>query len=180
MTTKVAVSTGAYAKWGIAAKILGPLGIALGLGALAVKLARMKGKKSSRAQLLNDLLQSIRPIESTKENPIVIGNGEGDDKNPQGGDEQGNNKNKQTGGGQDQQLYRDLKKYFQDVFNFKSQVNSDTYGKGGSSNPTKQYSGGGKVEKKITQPNDVNDIYKLMEGDIQLINLLNKTSQFIF
>ena len=177
VTTKVAVSTGAYAKWGIAAKILGPLGIALGLGALAVKLARMKGKKSSRAQLLNDLLQSIRPIESTKENPIVIGNGEGEggDKNPQGGDEQGNNKNKQTGGGggQDQQLYRDLKKYFQDVFNFKSQVNSDTYGKGGSSNPTKQYSGGGKVEKKITQPNDVNDIYKLMEGDIQLINLLN-------
>ena len=155
------------AKAAIAAPILKTIGIGLFAGGVAAALARYKGRKSSRAQLLNDLIQYLRPTGGTKENPPVIGNEDGD-KNPQGGED---NKNKQTGGG-DQQLYNDIKKYFQDIFNFKAQVNTDTYGQGGSSNQTKQYTGGGKVTQKITQPNDINDIIKLMEGDFELFNLL--------
>jgi hypothetical protein len=60
--------------------------------------------------------------------------------------------NKQGKSGSDQQLYINLKKYFQDLFNFKGQVSNSTYGQGGSSNPTKQYTGGQKVTQKITQP----------------------------
>ena len=74
-TTKTAVKTGTYAKWGLAAKILGPIGIAAVAGSLVVKLARWKGKKSSRAQILNDVLQYLQfitPLEGTPENPRVI------------------------------------------------------------------------------------------------------------
>ena len=172
-TTKTTVIKSAKAI--IAAPILKTIGIALFAGGVAAALARWKGRKSSRAQVLNDLIQYLRPTEGTKENPPVIGN-EGGDKNPKGGED----KNKQTGGsGQDQQLYNNLKKYFQDVFNFKSQTNTDTYGQGGSSNPTKQYTGGQKVTQKITQPNDINDIIKLMEGDAELINLLESLNRLI-
>ena len=173
------------AKAVIAAPILKTIGIGLFAGGVAAALARWKGRKSSRAQLLNDLVQYIRPIGGTKENPPIVDDNNGGDKNPQGGDNNGDNKNPQGGdnknqkSGQDQQLYINLKKYFQDIFNFKSQTNTDTYGKGGSSNPTKQYSGGGKVEKKVTQPNDVNDIYKLMEGDMELINLLEGLNRLV-
>jgi hypothetical protein len=63
------IKTGKYT---LAASVLKGLGVALLAGGIAVKLARWKGKKSSRAQVLNDLYQSLRPVEATKENPIVI------------------------------------------------------------------------------------------------------------
>ncbi len=72
VVTKTAVRTGAYAKYGIAAKVLAPLGIALMAGALAVKLARYKGKKASRGQILNDLIKSLQKVPETKTNPSVI------------------------------------------------------------------------------------------------------------
>ena len=38
----------------------------------AIALARWKGRKSSRAQVLNDLYQNLRPIEPTQNNPEII------------------------------------------------------------------------------------------------------------
>jgi hypothetical protein len=165
-TTKTTVIKSAKAI--IAAPILKTIGIGLFAGGVAAALARWKGRKSSRAQVLNDLIQYLRPSEGTKENPVVIGDEDG-----------GGNKNKQSSGGGDQHLYNDLKKYFQNVFNTKPQVNTDTYGQGGSSNPTKQYTGGQKVTQKITQPNDINDIIKLMEGDLELVNLLENLDRLV-
>ena len=51
------------------AKILGVLGVA---GAAAVAVARYKGKKSSRAKVLNDLYQSMKNIKPTEENPSIV------------------------------------------------------------------------------------------------------------
>jgi hypothetical protein len=164
----------------IAAPVLKVLGIGLLAGGVAAALARWKGRKSSRAQVLNDLIQYLRPTEGTKENPPVIGN-EGGEKNPKGGEQDPNKQdpNKQGKSGSDQQLYINLKKYFQDLFNFKGQVSNSTYGQGGSSNPTKQYTGGQKVTQKITQPNDINDIIKLMEEDNQLLELLEGLNRLV-
>ncbi len=152
------------AKAAIAAPILKGLGVLLAAGAVAAALARYKGRKSSRAQILNDLIQYIRPVAGDQDNPPVIGNEEG------GTDDGG-----KTGkGGTDTQLYNNLKKYFQDIFNFKAQTNTDTYGAGGSGNATKQYgTGGGRVTKKVTQPNDINDIITLMEEDFKLFEALD-------
>ena len=60
------------AKYTLAKSVLGGLGIGLGVGAVAVALSRYKGRKSSRAQVLNDLFQYLRPIEPTKSNPEVL------------------------------------------------------------------------------------------------------------
>lgn len=165
----------------IAAPILKVLGIGLLAGGVAAALARWKGRKSSRAQVLNDLIQYLRPTEGTKENPPVIGDTGGGEKNPKGGEQDPNKQdpNKQGKSGADQQLYINLKKYFQDLFNFKGQVNTSTYGQGGSSNPTKQYTGNQKVTQKITQPNDINDIIKLMEEDNKFLELLEGLNRLI-
>lgn len=151
-TTKTTVKTTAAAV--IAAPLLKVIGIGLLAGGAVAALSRYKGRKSSRAQVLNDLVQFIRPIEGSKENPEVIGNKEG---GAQGADQGGNK------GGSDNQLYINLKKYFQDLYNFRSQVNTDTYGKGGSSNAQKTYSGGGTINKNVVAPNDADDLLKLME-----------------
>ncbi len=153
------------AKAVIAAPILKGLGIILATGAVAVALARYKGRKSSRAQILNDLVQYIRPISGDQDNVSVLwddGDNSGD----------GNTGNRVGGGNTDTQVYNYLKKYFQDIFNFKSQVNTSTYGSGGSSNAPKQYSGANKVTTKLTQPNDIDDILKLLEEDFKLFNTL--------
>jgi hypothetical protein len=160
------------AKAAIAAPILKGLGVILAAGAVAAALARYKGRKSSRAQILNDLVQYIRPVKGDQDNPTVVGNdGEGNTGNT-GNTGDGNNTGKS---GNDTQLYNSLKKYFQDIFNFKAQTNTSTYGTGGSGNQPKQYgTGGGRVTTKITQPNDINDIIKLMEEDFKLFEALNK------
>lgn len=154
--TKTAVVKSAKAV--IAAPILKTLGIALASGALVVALARYKGRKSSRAQILNDLVQFIRPIEGGENNPEVIG-------------DKGSGKNNS---GTDTQLYNYLKKYFQDIFNFSGQVNKDTYGAGGSGNAPKQYGGSRTITNKITRPDDINDIIKLMENEINLSKLFSE------
>ena len=155
-TTKTTIKTTAAAT--IAAPILKVLGVALLAGGVVAALSRYKGRKSSRAQVLNDLVQYLRPVEGTKDNQEVIDNG-GDNNNQGGG---GGDQN--TGkGGSDNQLYINLKKYFQDLYNFRSQVNTDTYGKGGSGNAQKTYTGGGTVNKNMVAPNDADDLLKLME-----------------
>jgi hypothetical protein len=163
-TTKTTVIQSAKAV--IAAPILKGLGVILAAGAVAAALARYKGRKSSRAQILNDLVQYIRPVAGDQTNPAVIG----DDG---AGGETPNNQKGGSKGNTDTQAYNYLKKYFQDIFNFKSQVNTSTYGAGGSSNTSNYYSGGNKVTKKITQPNDIDDIIKLMEEDFVLFEALN-------
>ena len=154
-TTKTTIKTTAAAT--IAAPILKVLGVGLLAGGVVAALSRYKGRKSSRAQVLNDLVQYLRPVEGTKDNQEVIDNNDGGNDKGQGG-------NKNPGkGGSDNQLYISLKKYFQDLYNFRSQVNSDTYGKGGSGNAQKTYTGGGTVNKNMVAPNDADDLLKLME-----------------
>jgi len=63
---KTAVATTAAGKFGaVVAPYLAPLGISLLAGAVGVKALRMKGLKSSRAQVLNDLLQSLDYLDDT-------------------------------------------------------------------------------------------------------------------
>lgn len=161
-TTRTTIKTTAIAT--IATPILKVLGIGLIAGGAVAALSRYKGRKSSRAQVLNDLVQYLRPVEGTKDNQEVIGNEDG------GGNNQGGGDGKNTGkGGSDNQLYINLKKYFQDLYNFRSQVNTDTYGKGGSGNAQKTYSGGGTINKNVVAPNDVDDLLKLME-EFQMVS----------
>jgi len=53
-------------------KFASGLGVALAAGSVAVALARLKGKKSSRAATLNSLYQSLKNIKPTEENPTVV------------------------------------------------------------------------------------------------------------
>jgi len=125
---KVLVTTAA----GSASPIVGAIGVGLIAAGAVVKGMRMKGLKSSRAKTLNDLYQSLVDAEETEQNKstgIIETGGEGE---VAGGKTNvvGNNQ-KGEGGNSDLQLYTNLKKYFQDIFNYKSQVNMDTYGEGG-------------------------------------------------
>ena len=71
--TKTAVKTGAayYTAKGLG-NILGPIGVALVLAGITVKVMRAKGQRQSRAKTLDDLLQSLRDIKPTDENPPII------------------------------------------------------------------------------------------------------------
>ena len=73
VVTKTAVKTGAayYTAKGLG-KILGPIGVGLVLAGITVKVLREKGQRQSRAKTLDDLLQSLKNIEPTKENPPAI------------------------------------------------------------------------------------------------------------
>jgi hypothetical protein len=123
---KVLVKTAA----GYASPVVTAIGIGLIAAGAVVKIMRVKGQKQSRAKTLNDLYQSLVELEPTQENPSSgIGETEG---------VVGNNQ-KEGKPSFDLQLYINLKKYFQDIFNYKSQVNMDTYGKGGTSNLEKVY-----------------------------------------
>lgn len=59
-------------KYAVAAPILKTLGVGLLAGGAVIALARWKGRKSSRAQVLNDLYQNLRPLEPTKKNPEIL------------------------------------------------------------------------------------------------------------
>jgi hypothetical protein len=136
---KVLVKTAA----GSASPIIGALGIGLIAAGALVKGMRIKGQKQSRAKTLNDLYQSLVDLKPTQENPSSgIGKTDGE-----GGDNQ-----KEGKPSFDLQLYINLKKYFQDIFNYKSQVNMDTYGKGGTSNLEKVYD----KNTNTTQPTQPN------------------------
>jgi hypothetical protein len=71
--TKTAIKTGAayYTAKGLG-NILGPIGVGLVLAGVTVKLLREKGQRQSRAKTLDDLLQSLRNVEPTKQNPPVV------------------------------------------------------------------------------------------------------------
>jgi hypothetical protein len=130
------------AKATIAAPVLKTLGIVLLAGGAVVALSRYKGRKSSRAQILNDLMQYLRPTQPTKENPNVIPQNllstSGQQAQIGGGDKQGQlpagKAQAQIGGGDKQgQL---------------------------PAGKTRAQIGGG---KKLTQPEDIDDIIALME-----------------
>ena len=74
IVTKIVVKTViiSTAKYTLAKSVLGGIGAGLAIGAAAVAISRYKGRKSSRAQVLNDLFQYLRPIEPTKENPEIL------------------------------------------------------------------------------------------------------------
>ena len=69
LTKTILVTTTKYA---LAAPVLKIIGAGLLVGGAAIALARWKGRKSSRAQVLNDLYQNLRPIEPTQNNPEII------------------------------------------------------------------------------------------------------------
>jgi hypothetical protein len=130
---KILVTTAA----GSASPIVGALGIGLIAAGALVKGMRIKGQKQSRAKTLNDLYQSLVDLKPTQENPssgIIKTDGVVSGKDGVVGNNQ-----KEGKPSFDLQLYINLKKYFQDIFNYKSQVNMDTYGKGGTSNLEKVY-----------------------------------------
>ena len=74
IVTKIVLKTViiSTAKYTLAKSVLGGIGAGLAVGAAAVAISRYKGRKSSRAQVLNDLFQYLRPIEPTKENPEIL------------------------------------------------------------------------------------------------------------
>jgi hypothetical protein len=130
------------AKATIAAPVLKTLGIVLLAGGAVVALSRYKGRKSSRAQILNDLMQYLRPTQPTKENPNVIPQNllstSGQQAQIGGGDKQGQlpagKAQAQIGGG-------------------------DKQGQLPAGKAQAQIGGG----KKLTQPEDIDDIIALME-----------------
>jgi hypothetical protein len=98
VVTKTAIKTGAtyYTAKGLG-NILGPLGLTLVLTGLTVKVLREKGQRQSRAKTLNDLLQSLRDIEPSKENQPVIDEPTGGEEQPTGTDEPTGGEEQPTG-----------------------------------------------------------------------------------
>lgn len=88
--TKTAVKTGAayYTAKGLG-KILGPIGLALVLAGVTVKVLREKGQRQSRAKTLDDLLQSLKDIKPTEGNEPIINEPTGEVEEPQGEEPQG-------------------------------------------------------------------------------------------
>ncbi len=88
VVAKNAVKTGAayYTAKGLG-NILGPIGLALVLAGATVKILREKGQRQSRAKTLDDLLQSLREIDPTEENPPIIDEPDGEE--PDGGEPEG-------------------------------------------------------------------------------------------
>lgn len=88
VVAKNAVKTGAayYTAKGLG-NILGPIGLALVLAGATVKILREKGQRQSRAKTLDDLLQSLREIDPTEENPPIIDEPDGEE--PEGGEPEG-------------------------------------------------------------------------------------------
>ena len=88
--TKTAVKTGAayYTAKGLG-KILGPIGLALVLAGVTVKVLREKGQRQSRAKTLDDLLQSLKNIKPTEGNEPIINEPTGEVGEPQGDEQEG-------------------------------------------------------------------------------------------
>ena len=69
---KILLKKGATAAGSWLGTIASGLGIALVAGSAVTSLARLKGRKSSRAATLNDLYQSLKDVKPTKENPAIV------------------------------------------------------------------------------------------------------------
>jgi hypothetical protein len=82
--TTVKTSAAYYTAKGLG-NVLGPIGLGLVLAGITVKVLREKGQRQSRAKTLDDLLQSLQDIKATKENPPMIDEPTGGEK--EGGDE---------------------------------------------------------------------------------------------
>jgi len=90
--TRTAVKTGAgyYTAKGLG-NVLGPIGLALVLAGVTVKVLREKGQRQSRAKTLDDLLQSLQEVKPTEENPEVLDTtGDSGDDTGNSGDDTGN------------------------------------------------------------------------------------------
>lgn len=156
IVTKTAIKTGAgYAVAKGLGSVLGPIGVGLLAAGALVKIMRMKGQKQSRAKTLNDLYQSMRNIEGgvgviEPEGPTIDGSQAQDpnaieDRNKEGGDEQGADKgqggtgDKGNGaagkGGFNDELYNTLRNMFQFVVNNRKKLgtrSADNVGTGGA------------------------------------------------
>lgn len=144
--TKVVVKTGVKTGAGYAiakgfGAVLGPIGIGLVTAGALVKLMRMKGLKQSRAKTLNDLLQSLQPIEAGESTlPPVLPDPK---PNPvEGGVEGGGKANKET-------LFNDLAGFFKFTYNNRKMASPDVFGdKKESSDPCSKFTKGQKVKTK--------------------------------
>ena len=140
MKTTVKVGAGYAIAKGFGA-VLGPIGIGLVAAGALVKLMRMKGLKQSRAKTLNDLLQSLQPIEAGESTlPPVLPNPK---PNPvEGGVEGGGKANKET-------LFNDLAGFFKFTYNNRKMASPDVFGdKEESSDPCSKFTKGQKVKTK--------------------------------
>jgi hypothetical protein len=143
--TKVVTKTGIKIGAGYAiakgfGAVLGPIGIGLVAAGALVKLMRIKGQKQSRAKTLNDLLQSLQPIEAGESTlPPVLPDPK---PNPVGGGEGGGKANKET-------LFNDLAGFFKFTYNNRKMASPDIFGdKEESSNPCSKFTKGQKVKTK--------------------------------
>lgn len=148
-TITTTVATAAAGKKGLI--FMGGAAIA---GAVALALLRYKGRKSSRAQILNDLMQRLRPIALSDENPI--------DPNP----EPNPDPNKTNLGNSENELYILLKKYFKDLYNYKSQVTSKDFYKTtkAPAKPNQQAPATSAPVTSGVEQSDVDDLATLMEN----------------
>lgn len=140
MKTTVKVGAGYAIAKGFGA-VLGPIGIGLVAAGALVKLMRVKGQKQSRAKTLNDLLQSLQPIEAGESTlPPVLPNPK---QNPvEGGGEGGGKANKET-------LFNDLAGFFKFTYNNRKMASPDVFGdKKESSDPCSKFTKGQKVKTK--------------------------------
>jgi hypothetical protein len=139
MKTTVKVGAGYAIAKGFGA-VLGPIGIGLVAAGALVKLMRVKGQKQSRAKTLNDLLQSLQPIEAGESTlPPVLPDPK---PNPVGGGEGGGKVNKET-------LFNDLAGFFKFTYNNRKMASPDVFGdKEESSNPCSKFTKGQKVKTK--------------------------------
>jgi hypothetical protein len=168
IVTKTAIKTGAgYAVAKGLGSVLGPIGVGLLAAGALVKIMRMKGQKQSRAKTLNDLYQSMRNIEGgvgiiDPEGPTIGAEEAQDpkaieDKNKEGGDNQGGDKGAGKGGFNDE-LYNTMRNLFQTIVNNRKKLgtrSSDNVGTGGatlggSSKDNKSTTEGFKKGDKVT------------------------------
>ena len=119
MKTTVKVGAGYAIAKGFAS-VLGPIGIGLVAAGALVKLMRIKGQKQSRAKTLNDLLQSLQPIQAGESTlPPVLPDPK---PNPvEGGGEGGGKANKET-------LFNDLAGFFKFTYNNRKMASPEIFG----------------------------------------------------
>jgi hypothetical protein len=120
---KTVVTTALGAKIIALAPVLATIGISLIVGAVTLKLARMKGLRSSRAKILNDLYQSLLPVE-VDEKDIDDEEDYSDDSGKEGGtpdgDDRGKNIDKDKTDDKEDDKKVDSKLYYLMVKNLKA------------------------------------------------------------
>jgi hypothetical protein len=136
----------------VAAPILANIGIALAAGAAVTALARYKGRKSSRAQVLNDLLNYLQPVKGGASSSAANQSGNASSANKKQG-ASANNKSTTS-----DDLFNQLKAYFKSVFNYSNQVYGNKPNPVGSSQSKKPT-----PPQKMSKTTDYRDILNLLE-----------------